>query len=626
MPDLLTRAAPPAASSTSRLDFLVAPKRNFKFKPFQKEDIALAALKDGAIVGWETGLGKTVAAFAWPMVKGAKRVLIVAPEGLHRQLRDSGRRFFDLLVLPLDNIQRFYGWKLHRPPLPLNRPVFYLTSYQQLGHNGADEWAPKVNLEGLPINQIALRADREKWLRENRIPLDGGQNEEYHNGVGEMRNGITCVWRPSLARIIALHDAFDCVVVDEGTRLQANDSHIALGVRQLEPRYRMILTATPVKNRLESFFWLAWWAAGGCYDPTALWPYAGTSDAREEFANHHLQQDRFLSREKAYREETGKNRSFTRRSSRVCNIHRLWKLVAPIIVRRTKANCGEEIVARTLRPVTTPPGTDQWKVYKHYLDNPPNFSRTGKELDARSAAGIQIAFLRAAALCPWDMETARGMVQDGPRTAHSLNPKMWLVLTIIAECLERGEQAVVGSPFQEFSTALQARLNEAGVRSVLLDGRIQPTKRGLLAGEFTAGHHDVLLGGIAAMGEGYSLECCPNLILPSLDFAYDLNKQFQDRVWRINSPKPVTIYLPIVEGTVDVRLNEIFHEKSDSANLVLDGELPEEMVEETDIFAFLRGVQADSRNGGVKTIDESELLMRWPMMRERLRQAASNRE
>ena len=50
-----------------------------KFKPFQREDPARAAMHDGAIIGWEPGLGKTFSAFAWPLIKQASRCLLVVP-------------------------------------------------------------------------------------------------------------------------------------------------------------------------------------------------------------------------------------------------------------------------------------------------------------------------------------------------------------------------------------------------------------------------------------------------------------------------------------------------------------------------------------------------------------------
>lgn len=40
-----------------------------KLKPFQLQDLSRAALHDGLILGWDTGLGKTLAGFLWPLLK-----------------------------------------------------------------------------------------------------------------------------------------------------------------------------------------------------------------------------------------------------------------------------------------------------------------------------------------------------------------------------------------------------------------------------------------------------------------------------------------------------------------------------------------------------------------------------
>ena len=46
-----------------------------KLKLFQKQDLARAALKDGLILSWDTGLGKTWALYLWPLLKvGFERV------------------------------------------------------------------------------------------------------------------------------------------------------------------------------------------------------------------------------------------------------------------------------------------------------------------------------------------------------------------------------------------------------------------------------------------------------------------------------------------------------------------------------------------------------------------------
>ena len=66
----------------------------FRFKRFQIEDLARAALHDGCIISWEPGLGKTLAALAYAIIKEAKRVLLVVPGGLHRQFRETALAMF----------------------------------------------------------------------------------------------------------------------------------------------------------------------------------------------------------------------------------------------------------------------------------------------------------------------------------------------------------------------------------------------------------------------------------------------------------------------------------------------------------------------------------------------------
>jgi hypothetical protein len=76
-----------------------------KLKLFQKQDLARAALHDGLILSWDTGLGKTWAMFLWPLLKCGfvtvvdaalgrvlklkAPVLIVAPGDLHQQITDE---------------------------------------------------------------------------------------------------------------------------------------------------------------------------------------------------------------------------------------------------------------------------------------------------------------------------------------------------------------------------------------------------------------------------------------------------------------------------------------------------------------------------------------------------------
>lgn len=623
---------------------------SLKFKEFQLDDYARVAMRDGCILAHDTGLGKSFAAFAIPMVKdGVRRALIVAPESLHRQLKETALEHFDTVVLPLMSQEDFHDWGLDRPAAPLaagEKPQFFLTTYQALGHNGADEWLADEDEDGLKVECEQLLERRRAllkelgWTKRNGcpdwsipiadVPSSGwgtgaytskdGKPFEMFGGESHLFSGIgfekmygeqpvRCVWTPTLARLIAIHDAFDFVVVDEGVRLQSNDAHIATGVRTLNPRYRLVLSATPIKNRLESMFWLAWWAAGGTAIANPRWPYAGTTDDRERFAADHLLTDKYLTREKEKYNlsNTGKRQSVTRRSARITNLNRLWKIIAPIVLRRRKANCGEDIVPKTTHVTKVKPGTDQWRIYNHYLSNPP------ERKNALSAAGAQLTLLRQATVAPFtDL-----MKKEGKWSSYALNPKMVAILSIVEDCLKRGEQVIVGSNFSEFGTALHRMLEEAGIWSCLLDGRMDPEKRGRVAREFKDKQHAVMIAGVQAMGEGHSFDGCPNLIVPSLDWAYDVNSQFVDRVWRMTSKKPVNVYVLATEGSVDEYLLEVYKEKDDSSQLALDGSLTALDMDEASVEALLEKAITGYKHGAA-TIDETDLHAEWPALRGRL--------
>jgi hypothetical protein len=572
-------------------------------KPFQIEDLARAALQDGAIIAWEPGMGKSLAAIAWPLVKKARRTLIVAPGSLHHQMTISAAKFFNISLRPIKTTEEFFRRGLDSPPPANGPPQFYITSYQALGLNGADEWHDEFGHKGQPKpNKAAVKA-RRAWCNQHGVRYQGV-------GVGETRGGITCVWSPTMARIADLHGTFDCVVVDEGTRLQGTESRIGASVRLLNPRYRLVLTGTPIKNRLESIFWLAAWAAG-CY---GRWPYASTEDAKERFADTFLKKERYITREEQAKARGEKTRNTTKRSNRICSIHRLWKTLAPVIIRRRKADCGLQIATKTVQPIIVNPGQSQLAVYRYHINNPPlRGKKKGSQLaHRRNQVGMQLTNLRLAALCPNAPALAEAYTAgDGPRRSWTeWTPKLFACLEIIRERLSRGQQVIIGSPFRDFSHTLLGKLTEAEVPAVLLDGDTSPEERGILANDFKKGKYPVLIAGLKAMGEGHSFENCAHLILPGLSYAYDENEQFIHRVWRLTSPGPVTIYPIIVRGSIDEKLHEIFSEKADASNLAIDGRLFTEPEQDIDMEWILNET-IKAFDAAVATVDEQLLVLQW---------------
>jgi len=134
---------------------------------------------------------------------------------------------------------------------------------------------------------------------------------------------------------------FECVVIDEGVKMKGSDTQVGRGIRQMCPKYRLVLTATPVKNRLPDIFWLAWWAAGGHEEATARRPYAGGPEEQEKFAGTFMLSE--FNKTKAT-EDPGKKSRYIKLRPEICNLYLLWKALGPIVLRRRKRDVNLYVI------------------------------------------------------------------------------------------------------------------------------------------------------------------------------------------------------------------------------------------------------------------------------------------
>jgi len=73
-------------------------------------------------------------------------------------------------------------------------------------------------------------------------------------------------------------------------------------------------------------------------------------------------------------------------------------------------------------------------------------------------------------------------------------------------------------------------------------------------------------------------------------------------------------------GTIDEKMDALFAEKGDSAQLALDGRLVEEAIEEVDLPALLASAVRDFKPHA-STVDEQDIEASWPALRDRLARA-----
>jgi len=588
----------PTSMISNISDIPAAPQPAFAFRDFQVEDFSRAAMHPGAIVALDPGGGKTFGIYSIPFMRGSRRTLIVAPASLIEQIQDEGEKHFGIRPIIIRNQDDAYAMMRNgilpsltldctgqaersAPADSIEDPEFFITDYKWLGYNGSDECPPKQEDDD---DALASSSPGPALNLAHHIPAP------YRHNIGMVRDydgwQIKCVGSPSLSTLIT--HAFDTVCCDEGVRLKSGeDAHIARGVLQLCPENRFVFTGTPIKNKLSDSFFLISWVCGYSVEPTARWPFGRSASDQHDFCRNHL----IIEENHTAYQRTG--RRLVKMTNKICNVHRLWKLFGPIIIRRRKDDMGD-LVRKVFKPLHFAPGKDQFATYHWHACNPP------KKKTPLASIGTQLANLRMAAIAPWS--TTLGQA----RASTVMNPKIAGILQLTADLMEQDEQLVVFSPFQEFASMLSGFYRDAGVPHAILDGRLSPQKRGSLSKAFKARELAVVICGIESMGEGHSFHMASNLVLPSLTWAWDKNAQAIDRVHRLISPKDVTIWLMTAKGTIDERLLSMFQEKGDSNDLALDGRLFQTDREEVNLADLLRET-LDSFDPTTKTIDESEV-------------------
>lgn len=480
----------------------------------------------------------------------------------------------------------------------------------------------------LNLNLHLLSRDQQTWLARE---LCRSWIDHCSAGSGTMKQfsilnsqfSIKCVYSPSLADLC--FDHFDCIIVDEGVKMKGADTAIGRGIRQMDSKYRLVLTATPIKNRLPDLFWLAWWAAGGQEEATARWPFANKVEDQTTFAETFLVCERNLTKEK----NSEKKRRFEKLTAEVCNIHKLWKLLGPILLRRRKQECGEDIVPMHSHVVRVPMGKHQAHVYEYHL------KADYRDKNGLPAMGAKLQALRVVAADPTStlLDPVVGLKPNpialGHRSAYGYTPKLSAALSLVADILERKEQVVIFDAFHDPLDRLSSRLREAGVRHELLDGRTTQKKRGVVSCRFMSGTSrladhlpiPILLAGVECMSEGHDFYLCPNVILHGYSWALDKFIQGISRVWRMNSPNPVNLWALVYQGSIEIKLESLRKEKSDSAELVLDGKLMGDRTEEVTMAELMHFAECAFAEDDKTTIDEGPLTAEWPRLKARLEAA-----
>ncbi|WMN62065.1 DEAD/DEAH box helicase (plasmid) [Pseudoalteromonas xiamenensis] len=353
------------------------------------------------------------------------------------------------------------------------------------------------------------------------LTIHGSQREKYFPELAKARFILTTY--PLLKRDLVHYKAldFDSIVLDEAQYIKNESAQISKCVKQLSAGFKLCLSGTPVENNLLELKSLLDFVM-----PDVL----GTKQQFKQYFQLPIERDN--DRERA---------------------SELKQLLAPFILRRTKADVVKELPSKTELVKELEFSTAQSALYQAVLSN-----LELKLLDLFREQGVErskLAFLDA--LLKLRQICCHPSLVDANSTA--LSAKFEWLGHHLPIMLAEGRKVIIFSQFTSVLDLIAAQCTKQGIRFAMLTG--QTRHRDKVISEFTQGHSDVFLISLKAGGTGLNLTQADTVIHFDPWWNPAVEAQATDRAYRIGQDKPVFVYKLIMNNSIEQKVYQMQKDK-----------------------------------------------------------------
>lgn len=325
---------------------------------------------------------------------------------------------------------------------------------------------------------------------------------------------------------------WQAVVLDEGQHIKNPDSLAARTARSLQADHRVVLTGTPIENRLLDIWSLM------------------------EFAMPEVLGARGVFRKR-----------FDRRRDPQAHV-RLAARLRPFLLRRTKRQVAPELPARSEEVLLTDLTPAQQQLYDRELDQIRSVmlqSADDRSLNENRFAILQgLTRLRQICCHP-------GLLNGADAAEVEDSAKLENLLELIDQLRAEGHKVLVFSQFVRMLEVIRGVLQKRRIPFSMLTGKT--TDRGRLVEEFQQSDDArVFLLSLKAGGSGLNLTAASYVVLFDPWWNPAVENQAIDRTHRIGQRNPVTAYRLISRGTVEAKIRSMQEYKAALAGDILSDE------------------------------------------------------
>jgi superfamily II DNA or RNA helicase len=325
---------------------------------------------------------------------------------------------------------------------------------------------------------------------------------------------------------------WDLIVLDEGQRIKNWESKTSRLVKSLKSPFALVLSGTPLENRLEELYTVV-----GFIDDRRLGP------AYRFFHRHRVVDDR--GRVEGY-----------------CNLDQLREALGPVLLRRTRASVMQDLPERTTEIVRIRPTEEQQVMSDEYT------KRAGQIAAKKYLTEMDLLRLQKYLLMARMSANSTFLVD---KEEPGFSSKLEVLSELLEQLIAESDRKIV--LFSEWTTMLgliEPTFNQLGAAFVRLDGKVPQKKRQELVHRFQNDPDCRAIVMSNAGSTGLNLQAANTVINVDLPWNPAVLEQRIARAHRMGQKQKVQVYLLVTEDTIEERLLGTLSAKHDLALAALD--------------------------------------------------------
>ncbi len=329
----------------------------------------------------------------------------------------------------------------------------------------------------------------------------------------------------------------DLIILDEAQRIKNWKTKTAQAIKKLQSQYSLVLTGTPLENKLEELHSLV------------------------EFVDKYKLGllSKFLYDHQIIEENTGKVIGYK-------DLHTIGKSISSICIRRTKKEVLKQLPERIDKILMVGVTNEQATIHEEYYEIVCRLVNKWRRCKFLNEADRQRLLL---GLNCMRMVSNSTYILD-QQTRH--DTKVDELMVILDEVLQnKEEKIVVFSQWERMTRLVSWELEKRKVKFEYLHGGVPSADRKDLLDNFRNDPESKVFLSTDAGGVGLNLQSAS--VLVNLDCPWNpaVLEQRIARIHRLGQQKPVTIINLIAKGTIEERLLELISFKKKLFEGVLDG-------------------------------------------------------